>query len=364
MGRIYRVAPEGARRRRFERLDRKDTAGLVAAMDEPQRVDAGYCATVASGAAGQLGPSMGCGNWSKRPRARDRLQALWTLRGLGALDAGSLLAVLGDEDPDVVAGVLQCGRELLVESAKVLGRSCRSCAGAMRTGGFGSRRRWRWGIARTTGVAGVTGRRWSRRTRADAWLRAAVLSSAGRHATGILERAVWQRGGSGRCLLRSCRRFLARLGRGIARRGSGGVSGVVASSLGRLKPGSSRPWRRYWSGRGGRRWVWMSSWSGIAEFREGGGAGQGEGGRGGGGRRGRGSGTAGGDRAAGAIAIATGRGARGAGRAVWSRGCRGRFSRRRCSAMARSGDSKVPELLLGDGRRPRPGFGRRSWTRS
>jgi putative membrane-bound dehydrogenase-like protein len=100
-GRIYRVYPVGQKPRAIPRLDRLDTAGLVAALDSPNgwqrdtaqqmllwRMDETAVPVLKKLAAE-----------SERPLAR--LHALCTLDGLKALEPGSLLRALADAHPGV-----------------------------------------------------------------------------------------------------------------------------------------------------------------------------------------------------------------------------------------------------------------------
>jgi putative membrane-bound dehydrogenase-like protein len=100
-GRIYRVYPVGQRPRPIPRLDRLDTAGLVAALDSPN----GWQRDMAQqllihrhdAAAVPLLETQAAEN--KRPLCR--LHALCTLDGLNALKPSVLLRALGDQNPGV-----------------------------------------------------------------------------------------------------------------------------------------------------------------------------------------------------------------------------------------------------------------------
>jgi putative membrane-bound dehydrogenase-like protein len=100
-GRIYRVYPVGAKPRAIPRLDKLDTAGLVAALDSPsgwQRDTAQQMLLWrADKSAVPLLEKLAA--TSERPQAR--LHALCTLDGLGALTRELLLKALADAHPGV-----------------------------------------------------------------------------------------------------------------------------------------------------------------------------------------------------------------------------------------------------------------------
>ena len=109
-GRIYRVVPIGVAPRPIPRLDRLDTAGLVAAMESPngwqrdtvQRLLAHKRDPLA------IGPLRALARSSPNPKTR--VQATWTLRNLGGLDRDSTLASLGDPSPQVRRASIEAGR--------------------------------------------------------------------------------------------------------------------------------------------------------------------------------------------------------------------------------------------------------------
>lgn len=100
-GRIYRVYPVGAKLRKIPRLDRLDTAGLVAALDSPngwQRDTAQQMLLWRKDAAAvPLLEKM----TSDCQRPLGRLHALCTLDGLGALTPALLRRALSDPHPGV-----------------------------------------------------------------------------------------------------------------------------------------------------------------------------------------------------------------------------------------------------------------------
>ncbi len=120
-GRIYRVVPADRGPRPFPRLDRLDTAGLVAAIDGPN----GWQRDTAMRLLGHrrdpaaVGPLRGLVRSSPRPKAR--LQALWTLRNLGGLDPETLIAALGDAHPQVRRGAIEVGGATAGAAEAVLG---------------------------------------------------------------------------------------------------------------------------------------------------------------------------------------------------------------------------------------------------
>ena len=113
MGRIYRVYPKKASLRKTPRLDRLDTAGLVAALDHPNgwQRDTAQRLLVhkADEAAAPMLRKLAAD--SKRPAAR--LHALCTLDGLGLLDAATVRAALADAHPGVRRNAVRLCEPLL-----------------------------------------------------------------------------------------------------------------------------------------------------------------------------------------------------------------------------------------------------------
>src|SRR5205823_3381134 len=101
-GRIYRVYPEGKQPRPIARLDKLDTAGLVAALDSPNgpQRDLAQQMLIWRGDKAAVDPLQRLAGGSKRPQTR--LQALCTLDGLGALTAEGPNIKLLDEHPAIV----------------------------------------------------------------------------------------------------------------------------------------------------------------------------------------------------------------------------------------------------------------------
>ena len=100
-GRIYRVFPADRRPRPIPRLDRLDTAGLVAALDSPNgwQRDTAQRLLLHRGDPAAIAPLRELAAHTEKPRTR--VQALWTLADLGGLDESTALAALADPDPEV-----------------------------------------------------------------------------------------------------------------------------------------------------------------------------------------------------------------------------------------------------------------------
>ena len=100
-GRIYRVVPEQSGFRQPVRLDRLDTAGLVAAMDSPSdwQRDKVQQLLLWRGDAAAIALLKQLFQTAARPQTR--VQALYTLQGCGALSRPLLIAALADPSPRV-----------------------------------------------------------------------------------------------------------------------------------------------------------------------------------------------------------------------------------------------------------------------
>ena len=120
LGRIYRVSPVGKEPRAIPRLDRLDTAGLVAALDSPS----GWQRDMAQQMLLWRADNSAVGPLRKMalesPRALARLHALCTLDGLGALNREVLLRGLADSHPGVRRHTVRLC-EPFVESDAALG---------------------------------------------------------------------------------------------------------------------------------------------------------------------------------------------------------------------------------------------------
>jgi putative membrane-bound dehydrogenase-like protein len=100
-GRIYRIFPENTKPRPIARLDKLDTAGLVAALDSPNgpQRDLAQQMLIWRGDKAAVDPLLQLGLKAERPAVR--MQALCTLDGLGELTAERLTAPLNDSHPGV-----------------------------------------------------------------------------------------------------------------------------------------------------------------------------------------------------------------------------------------------------------------------
>jgi putative membrane-bound dehydrogenase-like protein len=101
MGRIYRVYPENAKPREIPRLDKLDTAGLVAALDSPSgwQRDTAHMMLLWKADKAAAPPLEKLAAEGKRPLAR--LHALCVLDGLNELPTALLVKALQDEHPGV-----------------------------------------------------------------------------------------------------------------------------------------------------------------------------------------------------------------------------------------------------------------------
>jgi len=182
-GRIYRVVPVHESPRPIPRLDRLDAAGLVAALDGPNgwARDTAQRLLVQAGGRSAVDPLRRLVAESRRPKAR--VQALWTLEGLGALTPELLGPALADAHPEVRRNALRAGAGLLKDHP-ALGAAMARLVDDPDAG-------VRLAVAATLGDwddpdAGRSLARLLRRDPGDAWIRAAVFSSAARQAATIL----------------------------------------------------------------------------------------------------------------------------------------------------------------------------------
>jgi putative membrane-bound dehydrogenase-like protein len=122
MGRIYRVRPKNQSPRPIPRLDKLDTAGLVAALDSPngwQRDMDGQMLLWRNDVAAAESLQRLAAN-SARPETR--LQALCVLDGLGGLQTSNVEHALNDPHPGVRRHAVRLAEKYL-RSAPVLGSS-------------------------------------------------------------------------------------------------------------------------------------------------------------------------------------------------------------------------------------------------
>ncbi len=182
-GRIYRVFPADRQPRPIPRLDRLDTSGLVAALDSPSgwQRDTAERLLLHAHDRSAIEPLRQLTRSTKRPQTR--LQAVWTLVLLDGLDEATALIALGDAHPLVRRGVIEAGEGLL----KTAPRFASEVLGAVNDGDARVRLQLalslgNWDDAR----AGAALARVLRHDPYDPWIRAAVLTSAPPHVTGLL----------------------------------------------------------------------------------------------------------------------------------------------------------------------------------
>lgn len=116
-GRIYRVYPAGAALRKTPRLDRLDTAGLVAALDSPNgwQRDIAQRLLVERKARRAAASLRRCMVESERPKTR--LQALCALEGLQALTPDVVRQALADPHPAVREHAVRVSETILRRAA-------------------------------------------------------------------------------------------------------------------------------------------------------------------------------------------------------------------------------------------------------
>jgi putative membrane-bound dehydrogenase-like protein len=120
LGRIYRVYPKAHPPRPIARLDRLDTAGLVAVLDTPNgpQRDLAQQMLVWNRDQSARGPLVRLAQSAERPQTR--LQALCTLDGLDLLDEADLLHALADEHPGVRRHAIRLAEPRLDRSITIL----------------------------------------------------------------------------------------------------------------------------------------------------------------------------------------------------------------------------------------------------
>jgi putative heme-binding domain-containing protein len=182
-GRIYRLYPVEKRPRPIPRLDRLDTAGLVAALDSPNgwQRDTAQRLLLHKGGTDALAGLRALAQSTTRPKTR--VQAIWTLACLGGLDEPSALAGLSDSNPQV--------RESVLAAAAPLAQSSQAVAHAMLALTRDSDAKVRFQLALALGDwndrrAGEALAALARRDGADPWARAAILSAAVPHVATLL----------------------------------------------------------------------------------------------------------------------------------------------------------------------------------
>jgi putative membrane-bound dehydrogenase-like protein len=191
-GRIYRVYPADRRPRAIPRLDRLDTAGLVASLESPSGWvrDTAQRLLLETRDPAAIEPMRRLVEASPNPKAR--VQALWTLGGLEELTAELVAAALRDPHPEVRRHALMAGGPLLRKPASELAEMLVALAddpGA----------RVRFELAKAVGPwedprAGRILARVLQQDASDPWVGAAVLGSATPHAGTIVPELFGERG--------------------------------------------------------------------------------------------------------------------------------------------------------------------------
>jgi putative membrane-bound dehydrogenase-like protein len=184
-GRIYRVYPTDKKPRPIPRLDRLDTAGLVAALDSPSgwQRDTAQRLLVHKNDPSAIEPLRKLALTVANPKTR--VQALWTLENLDALTSESVVKALADPHPQVRRNALAAGEGLLrgmpnPALAESLARLADDPDPQVRFQLALSLSQW------DDPRAGRLLARLVRRDGADPWARAAVLSSAPSHVLTLL----------------------------------------------------------------------------------------------------------------------------------------------------------------------------------
>ncbi len=182
-GRIYRVHPVDQKPRAIPRLDRLDASGLAAALDSPNgwQRDTAQRLLLHRGGSEAVAGLRSVASGTRWPQTR--VQAIWTLADLGALDEPSALAGLTDTDPRVREAVVAAVEPLLSRSPAVAAAVLRLAEDpsppvrlrlALLLGNWTDHR------------GGEALARLARRDGGDRWMRAAILSSAMPHIPSLL----------------------------------------------------------------------------------------------------------------------------------------------------------------------------------
>ncbi len=183
-GRIYRVYPVDKKPRPIPRLDRLDTAGLVAALDSPNgwQRDTAQRLLLHRRDPSAITPLRTLAG--KSPRAKTRVQALWTLQCLDALTPEAVAAALGDPHPQVRRNAAKAGEGLLATGHPVLAEAYLKLADDPDAEVRLQLAAEPWPVEGPSRrpCAGPSGAA----AQDDPWLRAAVLSSATPHVETIL----------------------------------------------------------------------------------------------------------------------------------------------------------------------------------
>jgi putative membrane-bound dehydrogenase-like protein len=182
-GRIYRVYPVDRKPRSIPRLDHLDSPGLVAALDSPSgwQRDTAQRLLLHRRDSNAIAPLQALATRTRQPKTR--VQAIWTLADLSALDERSAVAGLTDSRLEVRSSVIAAVGPMLGHSPRITETILHLADDADA--------RVRFQVALTLGNwddrrAGEALTRLARRDARDPWMRAAILSSAVPHVATLL----------------------------------------------------------------------------------------------------------------------------------------------------------------------------------
>jgi putative membrane-bound dehydrogenase-like protein len=119
MGRIYRIVPKDGKPRTPPRLDKLDTAGLVAALDSPNGWQRDMAAQMLLWRGDRAATEALRRLAADSPRAEARLHALCVLDGLGGLTARTVLQGLRDPSAGVRRHAVRLSERFLADSPEV-----------------------------------------------------------------------------------------------------------------------------------------------------------------------------------------------------------------------------------------------------
>ncbi len=182
-GRIYRVFPTNRSPRPIPRLDRLDAVGLVAAMESPNGWTRDTAQRLLLDRREKAAVPALREQVKNTRRPQTRVQAIWTLADLNALDQNSALAGLNDPDARVREAIIGAVAHLIPGSSSV------AEAVLKRVDDQEARVRLRVAIALgdwDDHRAGEALARLAIRDGRDPWIRAAILSSAVPHMPALL----------------------------------------------------------------------------------------------------------------------------------------------------------------------------------
>jgi putative heme-binding domain-containing protein len=182
-GRIYRVYPVELKPRLIPRLDKLDTAGLVGALDSPSgwQRDTAQRLLMHKNDRSAIEPLRNLASTTRRPQAR--IQAIWTLSLLSGLDEATAVSALTDPHPQVRRNAVKASEAMLKDSPRLAEAALALAADPDP--------RVRLQVALTLGNwndprAGKALARIIRREPGDSWIRAGVISSAVPHVATML----------------------------------------------------------------------------------------------------------------------------------------------------------------------------------